>query len=66
MYAKLLQHKKSLLRQYKNKFRCAKLKIKHLEQQLEKNKGENAALFNKLFNQNQILALKKKKNKKIN
>jgi hypothetical protein len=61
MYAKLLQHKKSLLRQYKNKFRCAKLKIKHLEQQLE-----NAALFNKLFNQNQILALKKKKNKKIN
>jgi hypothetical protein len=64
MYAKLLQHKKSLLRQYKNKFRCAKLKIKHLEQQLEKNKGENAALFNKLFNQNQILALNKKKNKK--
>jgi hypothetical protein len=63
MYAKLLQRKKSSLRQYKNKFRCAKLKIKHLEQQLEENKGENAALFNKLFNQNQILAFKKKKNK---
>jgi hypothetical protein len=64
MYAKLLQRKKSSLRQCKNKFRCSKLKIKHLEQQLKENRGENAAHLNKLFNQDQILALNKKKNKK--
>jgi hypothetical protein len=62
MYAKLLQRKKSSLRQYKNKFRCAKLKIKHLEQQLEENNKKNKKLtkFMKWSNDTLTKALKLK------
>lgn len=64
LYSHVLAKKKALLRKFKNKLRYSNKKIKSLKKEIEEIRSNDGNILRKIFSEDQILALKKKTDKK--